>query len=158
MKLLNKQAIMAAYWRFFGIFLVLMASLMLLIFLFLNTLTQQVQQLSAHKVSYADVLLTQRELGQRVDSIYRHLRLLNTGLVRSDRVLEKRIVRESNSLTLLLVKTRSKRGPHVVFYKISGLVTEILRVQDSVRTAELRGRGLREELNECQLGTRSSPK
>ena len=157
MKLLNKQAITAAYWRFLGNFLGLMAGLILLIFLFLNTLTQQVEQLSAHRMHYADVMLTQRELGQQVDSIYRHLRLLNTGLVRSDRVLEQRIVRESKDLKQLLATRRATRGPHVVFYKISRLVNEILLVQDSIRAAELQGLGLRQELNDCQLRARSSP-
>ncbi len=158
MKLLNKKAIMAAYWRFLGNFLGLMAWLILLVLLFMNTLTQQVKELRAHRVRYTDVVLTQRALGQQVDSIYRHLRLLNTGLVRSDRVLEQRIVRESNSLKLLLAKGHTQHGPHMVFYKILGLVSEVLRMQDSVRTAEVQGRSLREELNNCRLGARSSPK
>lgn len=158
MKLLNKSAIINAYWRFVGYFLLLLASLLLIFYLFLKTVGVQLQQMSSHKVRYTDVLVTQRLLGQRVDSIYRHLTLLNTGLVRSDRVLEQRIVHENAQLYADLEKAHFKLGPQAVFYRISQGVNEILMVKDSIRSAQASSLVLRKELSDCQLHPIPAPK
>lgn len=158
MKLLNKADIIAAYWRFVGYFLVLLAGLLLILYLFLKTSSVQVRQLSAHGVRYADVVFTQRQLGQQVDTIYRHLTLLNTGLIRSDRVLEQRIVHENAELYADLEKSHFKLGPHAVFYRISQGINEILMVKDSVRNAEGTSRSIRQELSDCRLRPPSTTK
>jgi len=150
MKLQNKPAILTAYWRFVVQFILLLGTLLLIVWLFLHALTEQLQQLSAHKVRYTDVVFTQRLLGQRVDSIYRHLTLLNKSPQRVNRMLEQRIVHENNELEKELDQAHLKQGPQAVFYRISRGVNEILQVKDSIRVINLKSNTLRQELSDCQ--------
>jgi hypothetical protein len=158
MKLQNKPAILKAYWRFVVQFILLLGSLLLIVWLFLHALTEQLQQLSAHKVRYTDVVFTQRLLGQRVDSIYHHLTLLNKSPQRINRMLEQRIVHENNELEKELDRAHLKQGPHAVFYRITRGVNEILQVKDSIRVVEVKSNALRQELSDCQQTAGSTTK
>lgn len=150
MKILNEKAITTAYWRFMGRFIVLMISLVAILFTFLKTLTEQVHLLSINKERYDAVLFTQRMMAQKTDSLYRHMSMLNTGLLRSDPLMEQRIIREKNELDTMLVQLLFERRPHEVYRKLSAYVNEMLLLKDSIRGAEVQIKDIRRELNDCQ--------
>ena len=150
MKSLNATAIAAAYFRFVGHFLLLIVSIVVVIYAFFSTLTQQVQLLGADKVRYDEVLFTQRVMGQKVDSIYRNLKLLNTGLVRNDRPIEQRILRQKDELNALLAQKIFERRPHEVYRRVVGCVNEMLVLKDSIYITQHQANDILRELTDCQ--------
>jgi hypothetical protein len=150
MKPLNATAIVTAYSKFLGHFLLLIISVVVIIYAFLSTLTQQVKLLGVDKQRYDDVLFTQRLMGQKADSIYFNLSLLNTGLVRNDRQIEERVLRQKDELNALLAQKLFDRHPHEVYLRITGCVNEMLVLKDSINSVEGQVRSIRRELNDCQ--------
>lgn len=153
MKVLNASAIADAYFRFLGHFILLISSLIVVLFAFFATLSQQVQLLGVNKGRYDTVLFKQRLFGQKVDTIYADLGLLNTGLVRNDQVVEQRILREKNELNNLLLYRFSGRRPHEAYRRIAGSINELLVVKDSIRSVAENIIDIQLELKTCQTQT-----
>ncbi|RZK62901.1 MAG: hypothetical protein EOO59_01310 [Hymenobacter sp.] len=150
MKALNAPAIAQAYFRFVGHFLLLIASIVLVIYAFLATLTQQVQLLGVDKARYEEVLFTQRLMEQKVDSIYLNLKLLNTKLVRNNRPIEQRVLRQKDELNTLLTQKIFERRPNEVYRRVAGCVNEMLVLKDSIYTMQGQANDIQRELNDCQ--------
>ncbi len=121
-----------------------------MLYAFFSTLSQQVQLLGVNKARYDSVLFKQRLLGQKVDTIYADLGLLNTDLVRNNQVMEQRILREKNELNNVLVQRFSPRRPHEVYRRVASSINELLMVKDSIRIVAGTIKDIQLELKACQ--------
>lgn len=150
MKPLNTADIATAYFRFLGHFLVLMLSIVLLVWAFLKTFTEQAQLLRDYRDQYASVLFMQGQMGQKVDSIYADLSVLNTKQAGSERLLEQRVLYKQDELSQLLKRKYRNTQPHEAYRRITDCVNEMLVLKDSIRNVDVRLHDVRRDLRDCQ--------
>lgn len=150
MKPLNAPDIATAYFRFLGHFLLLMLSVLLVLYAFLKTFTEQMHQLRANRDQYANVLFAQRQMEQKVDSIYSDLRILNKDLVGSERLIEQRVLYKKNELSGLLKQKYANTQPHEAYRRVTDCVDKMLVLKDSIHNAQQRIREVRRDLRDCQ--------
>lgn len=150
MKPLNTADIATAYFRFLGQFLVLIISIVLIISAFLKTFTEQTHLLHDYRDQYAHVLFTQRQMGQKTDSIYADLSVLNTGLVGAERPIEQRVLRKKDELNELLKHKYRNTQPHEAYRRVTDCVNEMLVLKDSIHNVEVRLKEVRHDLRDCQ--------
>lgn len=150
MKPLNTADIATAYFRFLGHFLLLMLSVVLLVWVFLHTSAKQVYLLHNYRSQYAHVLFTQGQMGQKVDSIYTDLSVLNTGQAGSERLLEQRVLHKKDELNELLKREYRNTQPHEAYRRITGCVNEMLVLKDSIHNVDVRLKDVRRDLRDCQ--------
>lgn len=149
MKPLNAPDIATAYFRFLGHFLLLMLSILLVIYAFLKTFTEQMHQLRANRDQYANVLFAQRQMEQKVDSMYSDLRDLNKGLVGSERLVEQRILHKKQELSGLLQQKYLNAQPHEAYRRVTDCVDRMLVLKDSINNEQKRIREVRRDLHDC---------
>ncbi len=157
MKPLNTADIATAYFRFLGHFLLLMLSIVALVWAFLNTFTTQAHLLRDYREQYERVLVRQSQMGQKVDSIYADLRVLNTRQAGSERLLEQRVLRQQDELGQLLTHKYRTTQPHEAYRRITDCVHEMLVLKDSIHNVDGRLDEVRRDLRDCQK-TRLRPK
>ena len=150
MKPLNAPDIATAYFRFLGHFLLLMLSVVLIVYAFLHTFTEQTRRLRDHRDQYARVLFTQRQMGQKTDSIYADLSVLNTGQVGSERLIEQRVLHQKDELDRMLNHKDLRAQPHEAYRRVTDCVNEMLVLKDSIHNVEGRIREVRHDLRDCQ--------
>ncbi|MGI4743370.1 MAG: type VI secretion system TssO [Janthinobacterium lividum] len=154
MKPLNAPDIATAYFRFLGQFLVLMLSIIFIVYAFLKTFNEQTHLLHNYQDQYRDVLSTQRQMGQTVDSIYTDLSMLNTGQVGNERILELRVLHKKDELSEKLKTPYLNMHPHEAYRRITDCMEEMLVLKDSIHNVQERLRDVRGKLNECQNNER----
>lgn len=152
MKPLNAPDIATAYFRFLGQFLLLMLSVVLVVYAFLHTFTEQTRRLRDYRDQYAHVLFTQRQMGQKTDSIYADLSVLNTKQVApgAERLLEQRVLHQRDALEKMLTHNYLHSQPHEAYRRVTDCVNEMLVLKDSIHNVEGRIREVRHDLRDCQ--------
>lgn len=150
MKPLNTADIATAYFRFLGHFLVLMLSVIILIWAFLKSFTEQTQLLRNYRDQYSRVLFMQGRMEQKTDSIYADLRALNTAPAGSQRLREQRVLHEQDELDKLLKQSYRNAQPHEAYRRITGCVNEMLVLKDSIHNVDMRLQDVRRDLRDCQ--------
>lgn len=152
MKPLNAPDIATAYFRFLGQFLLLMLSVVLVVYAFLHTFTEQTRRLRDYRDQYARVLFVQRQMGQKTDSIYADLSVLNTKLVGAgaERLIEQRVLHQKDELDAMLNHKYLHSQPHEAYRRVTDCVNEMLVLKDSIHNVEGRIREVRYDLRDCQ--------
>jgi hypothetical protein len=152
MKPLNASDIATAYFSFLGQFLLLMVSIVLVVYAFLHTFTEQTLRLRNYRSQYEHVLFTQLQMGQKTDSIYADLGLLNTELVSvgAERLIEQRVLHRKDELDAMLQSKYSHGQPHEAYRRVTDCLNEMLVLKDSIHNVEGRIREARHDLHDCQ--------
>ena len=155
MKPLNATAITTAYFRFLGQFLVLMLSIVLIIYAFLNTFDAQMQRLRSTQRQYEQVLAMQLQMGETVERIYGDLSKLNTGQLGNEQVVEKRVLNQKDELSEELTKKYLGAYPHDAYRRVTGCVNELLMLKDSIRVAKQRLKEVDDQLTACRVNVKT---
>jgi hypothetical protein len=152
MKPLNASDIATAYFRFLGQFLLLMLSVVLVVYAFLHTFTEQTRRLRDYRDQYARVLFAQRQMGQKTDSIYVNLSLLNTKQVAAgaQRLIEQQVLHQKDELEKMLQHKYLHSQPHEAYRRVTDCVNEMLVLKDSIHNVEGRIQEVRFDLHDCQ--------
>jgi hypothetical protein len=152
MKPLNASDIATAYFSFLGQFLLLMLSIVLVVSAFLHTFTEQTLRLRNYRSQYEHVLFTQLQMGQKTDSIYADLGLLNTKLVSAgaERLIEQRVLHRKDELDAMLQSRYSHAQPHEAYRRVTDCLNEMLVLKDSIHNVEGRIQEVRYDLRDCQ--------
>lgn len=156
MSALNNQAITKAYWHFLWRFMLLIGVVLVSVYGFLRALSQQINQLSADKARYDEVLYVQRQLAEQTDSLYKHMRLLNTNLIRYDRPMQRLISQQKESIGQLISDHPGNEKAFAVYQKLNGYVNQMLLLKDSIRSVETNVLEIRRELSNCEQRERLS--
>jgi hypothetical protein len=155
MKPLNAPDITTAYFRFLGQFLVLMLSIVLIIYAFINAFDAQMQRLRSAQKQYEQVLAMQLQMGETVETIYADLSKLNTGQVGNEQIIEKRVLNQKDELSEALTKKYLGAYPHDAYRRVTGCVNEMLMLKDSIRVAKERLKEVDDQLKACSINVKT---